>query len=204
MDETKTSTLFLEGLRQPGNEDAWRCFNQRYQPMLLNFARRCGISEADAPDVVQDCLASFVQAFREGRYDRDKGRLRSWLQGIAFNKIREARRRFAHREKQAPDRHPPDGGSDATAFLDRVPDERQLSDVFEQEWERGVLAECLQQARRSVDPQTFEAFELVALKGCSPERAAEQLGISRNAVYLCKSRVLSRLRQLQQEIAELW
>lgn len=198
MDITKTSTVLLNGLREPGNEQAWREVVARYQPMLVAFVRRCGFNETDTLDVVQECLTAFLMAFRDGKYDPEKGRLRSWLKGIALNKVCDARRKLAHRGIQVVD------DSQQTAFLNRIPDQRDLTEIFEQEWERSVLAECLRRVRLVFEPQTLQAFELVALKGFTPEMVAAQLGVSRSVVYLSKSRVLSRLRQVQQEIADTW
>jgi RNA polymerase sigma-70 factor (ECF subfamily) len=195
---TVNSLVILQGIRQPDNSRAWGQFSERYEPMLLAFARRAGFREEDARDIVQETLLVFVEAFRAGKYDRDKGRLRSWLQGIAFNKIREARRRLARREVQVAD------GTEGTGFMHRVPDDQELTDIFDQEWERSVLAECLRQVRQQVEPHTFEAFELYALQGWSVQKVAEHLGINPDAVYVSKSRVLTRLREAQQEIAEIW
>jgi RNA polymerase sigma factor (sigma-70 family) len=175
---TVNSLIILQGIREPDNSRAWGQFSDRYEPMLLAFARRSGFREEDARDIVQETLLVFVEAFRAGKYDRDRGRLRSWLQGIAFNKIREARRRLAKREVQAPD------GTEGTDFMHRVADEQELTDIFDQEWERSVLAECLRQVRQQVEPHTFEAFELYAMQGWPVQKVAEHLGINPDAVYV--------------------
>jgi DNA-directed RNA polymerase specialized sigma24 family protein len=120
--------------------------------------------------------------------------LRAWVRGIAANKICEARHRQARPEVQIAD------PSNATGFLAGVPDERSWPDVFEEEWERAVMAECLETACRQVDGQTYRAFELYALQDWPAEKAAGHLGMSVNAVYIAKSRVLTRLRQIREEI----
>ena len=198
MISTSTSTFFLDCLQGGQSEQVWSEFCARYEPVLTAVARGAGLQEEDARDVVQESLLAFLEALRAGKYDRDRGRLRSWLKGMVSNKTRDALRRLARREVQVVD------SGDATAFLDRFPDERVLSDIFEQEWERGVLTECLRQVRDEVDPQTFQAFELYAMADQAVDDVARQLNISRNAVYLSKSRVLSRLRELQQAIAPIW
>lgn len=45
------------------------------------------------------------------------------------------------------------------------------------------------------EPATLTAFRRVAVEGIAPARAAEELGLSLNAVLIAKSRVLNRLRQ---------
>jgi RNA polymerase sigma-70 factor (ECF subfamily) len=195
--ETTTST-FLGGLND-GDPEAWQRFYDRYEPMLLAMARRAGLREEDARDVVQEVLTTaFVEGFRAGKYDRERGRLRSWLRGIVANKIREARRRVTRPEVQMTDQ------SDATRCLNGIADDRKLPDLFDEEWERAVLAECLRRVKLEVDPKTFQAFHLYAMAGWQPEKVAAQLGIARETVYVHKSRVLARLKELQREIAEDW
>lgn len=80
--QASTSTALLAGLAEDNNSAAWRCFEAGYKPMLLSYARRVGLTDADAQDVVADTLAAFVEAFRAGRHDRSWGRLKSWLGGI--------------------------------------------------------------------------------------------------------------------------
>ena len=62
-----------------------------------------------------------------------------------------------------------------------------------------VLTKCLEQARRELDPNVFEAFELYALSEIPVDDVAQRLRMSRNAVYIAKSRVLSRLRELEHQ-----
>jgi len=47
-----------------------------------------------------------------------------------------------------------------------------------------------------VTPETYQAFELVAIRGLSGEHVAKITGLSRNAIYLSRKRVFERLRAL--------
>jgi hypothetical protein len=50
--------------------------------------------------------------------------------------------------------------------------------------------------RREVDPRDYLAFELTTLSGMEPAGVAAITGLSRNAVYKARRRVLRRLRDL--------
>jgi RNA polymerase sigma-70 factor (ECF subfamily) len=52
------------------------------------------------------------------------------------------------------------------------------------------------------EPSTVRAFQLVALEGVPGAQAAGALGISLTAVYIAKSRVLSRLRELAEGLLD--
>ena len=77
---TRTTTALLEALLDPADDEVWQDFDRRYRPILIAFAQRLGLPDEDA---AQDTLTRFVRSYREGKYDRDRGRLRSWIIGIA-------------------------------------------------------------------------------------------------------------------------
>lgn len=195
---TLTSTALLRGLEDQRDVEAWQRFCERYGPLLLAVARRSGLRDADADDVVQDTLLVFVERYRDGQYERERGRLRSWLRGIALNKIREARRRLGKSPVQVTE------DSRATGFFNRIPDEDEATAAFEQEWRRSVLDECMRIVRSEVEAHTFEAFRLYAMEQWPVGRVAEHLQVSENVVFIAKTRVVARLRKLQTEIAEIW
>src|SRR5882672_6361039 len=96
----KTTTLLLAGLTDPANREIWREFDDRYRPVLQAFARRLGLADEDADEIAQDVLARFVERYRAGEYDRERGRLRSWIFGIARTRVADWRRSRARRREE--------------------------------------------------------------------------------------------------------
>lgn len=186
---SRTSTTLLAGLKDPRNEAAWRRFYDRYTPMLLSYAKRVGLSDADAQDVVAESLVTFVQAYREGRYDRQRARLKSWLGGIVHNKVRKlhARRRPVSLDAAS---SVAEGRSPELAASD------MHGEAFEREWRLDMLNTALEAIRHEADPDTYQAFDLYALKNWPVGKVAGLLNMSSNAVYICKTRMLQRLRQI--------
>ena len=84
---SSTSTNLLIGLGDLSNDKVWSTFCSRYQAVIMSFARRAGLSEQDAQDAAQDTLLAFADSYRRGKYNRDKGHLRTWLFSIAMHKI---------------------------------------------------------------------------------------------------------------------
>lgn len=194
---TATSTYLLDGLKSPDNHTIWRQYVDRYRPILVGYARRLGLGD-DAEDVAQQVLASFSTAYRRGKYDRDKGRLRDWLFGIARNELRNWRRRHSRREVQV------GGDADQTDFFAQLRDEDYLEKTWELEWRQAVVRQCLEEVRLEVDAKTLEAFELFASQGLPARSVAERLGITSNAVFIAKHRVLKRIRELLPEMETVW
>jgi RNA polymerase sigma factor (sigma-70 family) len=192
-----TSTTLLAGLVQFQNTEAWRRFTNRYLPVVMAFLKKLGLNEIDAEDAAQETMAAFVQSYGvEGAgYDRGKGRLRSWLFSVANHKARDIQRRRG-RDVVAGDR------SAVGALLNALQSEDVAEAVWEEEWQRAVLRECLNQVSCQVRPDTLRAFELNVLEAWPVDRVAEHLGLSRNAVYVAKNRVISRLREVREQIEE--
>lgn len=189
MEWTTTSTI-LERLRDHGDDAMWRAFVDRFRRPVVAFARRFGLLPAEAEDAAQEILIAFAEGHRQGKYDPAKGRLSSWLFGIAYRHLANVRRRGA-RERE---RFDPRGGE--PAFFNEISGQQEVSAAWDVEWERAVLEACLRQVRGEVEPDTFRAFDLVVNRGRSPQEAATELEIKRETVYLAKHRVLKRLREL--------
>lgn len=194
-DLTVTSTHLLEGLRRPGDETAWREYVDRYRDPVVRYAMRFGARRDDAEDIAQQTLIAFSTSFREGKYDREKGRLRDWLFGIARIQMLSWFRRQERQPVSA-------AGGDADALAST--DDDGLRTLWEQEWRSAVLRACLARIRTEMQPSTYQAFELFTGRGWSAEQVAEHLGITPNAVFGAKRRILERLRALHADVEELW
>ena len=192
---TTTNTHLLDGLRHASNRDVWQAYVARYRPLIVGFGRRLGLDAEDAEDTAQQTLIAFADSYRAGKYERDKGRLRTWLFGIARNQALNCRKRNARRR-------PRTATPDELDYLSQ--DDDGLGAVWEREWRDAVLRACLEEVRREVKPATFEAFRLFSLEGIEAERVGEQLGITANAVFGAKRRVLRRVRELLPQMMEHW
>lgn len=191
---TRTSTSLLEGLRDTGDVGRWTEYVGRYRPSIVAWAQRAGVPPADAEDVAQASLLAFCNAFLGGRYDREKGRLRAWLFGIVHKEVQAWRRRRRVGELPAA-AAPPDAADEAPHELERM---------WEEEWHAAVLRQCMDVVRREVQASTARAFELYVLQERPPEEVAGELGMTVNAVYGAKRRVLERVRELMPLMEEIW
>lgn len=184
-------TSIIAAVQDHDNEDAWRRFFARYAPMIWNLARDMGLHESDADSVVQEAMIAAIKALRADSYDPSRGSFKGFLRGIIRNKVVDKLRR---RYKQA-------GLGNGIVPIEALrADEPSLWEAYEREWERATLQLCLDQVRVDVAPQTYQAFDLYVLKEWPAEKVADFLDITTNAVYIAKSRVLSRLRTCREEL----
>ena len=138
-----TTTQLLRRL-DDAEDAAWSDLLGRFRAPVLHLARRCGVNEHKAQDVAQNTMLAFTQQYRAGRYDPERGGLRTWLFAIAWRESQQARRELARDAVQPP------AGSGRTTFMSAQPDEGEVRDAWELEWERAVLRQCLDQVRLEV------------------------------------------------------
>jgi len=190
---TKTTTQLLESLRNPSNEDLWREFDDRYRPVLFALARSQGLGEEDAAEVAQLTLAQFSNDYRAGRYDRGRGRLSSWIIGIARNRIADHGRQ---RRRQRLERG-------ESALVD-VADDASLAEAWESARRRVVFERALNVLRNDtrMGERTIKAFELCAIRNAPAEAAAEECGMTVAEVYVAKNRAIKKLREIVAEFTQ--
>lgn len=177
-----TPVSLLERLRQPADQAAWARFVELYLPLLFYWARRLGLGEADAADLVQEVFVTLVEKLPAFRHDRDRS-FRSWLRTLLTNRWRDARRRRAARPQQV----------NAVALEDVA--DTDAPDVLEEaEYRRQVVAQALALLEGEFQARTWRAFRAHGVDGRPAAEVAAELGVSVNAVYLATSRVLRRLR----------
>lgn len=189
---TRTTTQLLEGLRDPANHAAWGPFDERYRPILEGIGRRLGLDAAGAADAAQESLTAFFEAYRAGRYARERGRLRSWLMGIARRKIADQRART----------RVVDGGG----LLDDLPDDDGLAALWSTQRRAAILRSALSELRRDsgLHPRTIDAFERLAIGTRSAAEIAAELGMTRQDVYMARHRVTERVRPVIDRLEALY
>src|SRR3974390_3545048 len=82
-----TRASLLVRLREGHDADAWQEFVRLYAPVIYGFARRRGLQDADAADLMQDVLRSVAGAAGRLAYDPRRGTFRGWLFTVTRNKL---------------------------------------------------------------------------------------------------------------------
>lgn len=189
-----TQPSLMARIRDTDDGDAWRQFVSIYAPLVYGLARRHGLQDADAADLTQEVLRSVAGAAARFDYDPSRGSFRGWLYTIARNEIRD---HLGRRGRQPIGR----GDTEARRLLEALPTPEEDE---EQRWrldhERRVLAWAADRVRDQFEPSTWLAFRMTAQEGRPPREVAETLGISVGAVYIARSRVLARLRDVIRDL----
>jgi RNA polymerase sigma factor (sigma-70 family) len=191
-----TTTQVLADLQKGHNPSAWQGLCQHFTPAIIAFGRTLGLTQEEAEDAAQETLLAFVRAWKQGRYEHDKGRVSAWLFGFAKRIILKTRR-------QRPRERTMGSNAQGHDFWSHVPDDATLTMTWETQWKRVVLTRCLERLQEEADPRVFAAFSRYALDEQPVDQVAQQLGMSRNAVYIAKCRMLTRLRELENDLQDV-
>jgi RNA polymerase sigma-70 factor (ECF subfamily) len=178
-----TSISLLERVRQLEDRAAWEQFVTLYTPLLYFWTCRLGMKETDAGDLVQDVFTVLIEKLPEFRYDSGKS-FRAWLRTITYNKWRDLQRRRAA--------DPVRKGSEA---LPELPAPDVPDPFWEEEYRQHLVGRALELMRQEFQPATWKACWECVVAGRPAAEVAAELGMSVEAVYTAKSRVLRRLRQ---------
>lgn len=192
-----TRASLLVRIRDGNDTEAWRQFVQLYAELIYGFARKRGLQDADAADLMQDVLRAVASAARNLEYDPARGSFRSWLYTVTRNKLYN----FLNGQRRQV-RATGDSGTQRRLEEQSDPGEDGQS-VWDREYERRLFSFAAERVRHEFREQTWRAFWHTAVDGRSAQQVGEALQMSPGAVYVAKSRVLARLRreieQLQTE-----
>jgi RNA polymerase sigma-70 factor (ECF subfamily) len=185
----ETSASLLERARAGPDAEAWRRLVDLYTPLLHAWIRRYALQHSDAEDIVQEVLATLARELPAFRYDPQRGTFRSWLRAILVHRLQA----FFRGPQSRPQ---PAGGSDSVRLLEQLADPASdLSRMWDQEHDRHVAHRLLAAIQPDFEATTWRAFQRTTLDGIKPSVVAAELGVSVNAVFVAKSRVLRRLRK---------
>jgi RNA polymerase sigma-70 factor (ECF subfamily) len=179
----------LERLQHDPRSAEWNRLVALYEPLIRGWLQRHALMATDSDDLVQEVLAVVIRRLPEFRHNQRVGAFRTWLRTITANCLREFWRGKKYRPSAT-------GDSDFQMLLQQLEDPASdLSLAWDREHDQHVVRRMLEMLRPSFEERTWLAFQRVSLEGVSAGEVAAELGITTNAVFIAKSRVLARLRQ---------
>jgi RNA polymerase sigma-70 factor (ECF subfamily) len=189
-----TRASLLLRLRDVRDQEAWRQFVDLYSALIYGFARKRGLQDADAADLMQEVLRSVAGAVGRLDYDPNRGSFRSWLYTVTRSKLSTFLRRQRRLIRGS-------GDSSVNERLEEQPSPQDET-LWDQEYERRLFAWATERVRNITGKSVFQAFWQTAVEGQSPKDVAKALGMSVGAVYVAKSRVLAQIRDQVQQVQE--
>jgi RNA polymerase sigma-70 factor (ECF subfamily) len=188
-----TRCSLLSRLKDWENQDSWREFFNTYWRLIYSVARKAGLQEDEAQDVVQDTITTVAKEMKNFRYDRSKGSFKGWLKVITKRRVADSlRRRYRSgaRKNVSADAAVVQAGMAQM----QVPEAEVIEQLWEDEWRQRVLEAAIERVKATISPAQFQIFELFELKQCPIREVTSALNLSRVAVYVACHRVKKMLK----------
>ena len=190
-DSTRASLIHKLKNWQDGT--SWQDFFNIYWKLIYGVARKSGLTDSEAQDVVQETLISVAKHMPTFKYDPTIGSFRAWL-------LNMTRWRIISQFRKRPQAgvHRPIGDSTVrTDTVEAVPDPASLNldEVWQAEWETNLMNAAMNNLRRRMDPQRLQIFDFYVNKEWPPEKVAEHFDVSIDLVYQVKHRITDAIRE---------
>lgn len=176
---------------------SWDEFYRTYRRLIYAVARKAGLREDEAWDVVQETVLTIAKQSRTQAYDPERGSFKQWLWTVTRWRIND---RFRDRAKDtaAP---LPDTAAPQPAPVEAIPDsDSAFERLWDTEWQENLMKAALERVKLRVTPQQYQIFDYSVLRNMPAAEVRRKLGISLTQLYLARHRVGGVLKK---EIAYL-
>ena len=191
----QTRVSLLTRLKDETDTAAWREFVRLYGPVVYKFARKRGLSDADAADLMQVVLRDVAHNAGKIQYDPNHESFSDWL----FAATRQTLSTYLSAQNERP-YWTAGNGSLVPCVTDQ---ESEQDSDWQAEYLRQLTAKAAGLVKREFPLSTWQAFWKTEVDGLPAQDVGLELKMTAGAVYVAKSRVLARLhgevRRLQTE-----
>ena len=188
-----TRRSLVERLADWGDQLRWQEFFDTYSKLIYSAARKSGLTDMEAQEVVQETVITVAKSIDKLKYDPAIGSFKGWLLQITRWRIADQfRKREPGNAKRAPL-----SDNRATATIERVPDSRgiDLGAVWETEWKENLFEAAIARVKKQIEPKQFQIFDCYVRKEWPAQKVAARLGVNIGQVYLARHRVGALLKR---------
>ena len=196
-----TRYTLLSRLRNWEDNESWKDFFDTYSRLIYSVARKAGLKEVEAQEVVQETVISVAKHIHKFRRDRKLGSFKGWLRNLTRWRIADQLRKRAQLPP-APDPTDADGSA-FPEFLPELPEEgSELR--WEEEWRANLLQAAIDRVKHRVREEHYQIFDLQVLRQWPVSRITSTLGVSAAQVYLAKFRVAALIKKEVRALQKQW
>ncbi len=196
-----TRRSLVERLANRDDQKHWQEFFETYWKLIYGFARKAGLNDAEAQDVVQETIITVSKKIDSLKYDPSVGTFKGWLLHITRWRIAD---QFRERDPAARAAHTSADDDRRTAMIERVPDrsDAELEATWDAEWKANLLEAALARVKRRVEARQYQIFDCYVVKEWPAGKVAKELRVNIAQVYLARHRVAALLREEVRRLEE--
>lgn len=192
----ETSLSLLERLRNSPDDADWSRLIEAYSPLLRSWVLRSDVQVADADDLVQEVLLVVHRELPKFQHNQRTGAFRNWLRQIVVHRLRNFWRSTGRQFVAGTD-------SRWEEQLRQLEDDgSHLSQLWDREHNLAIARKLLEMIESRFTESTRQVFCRLVLDGADADTVAAETGLSLNAIFTAKSRVLRELRRLGQGLLD--
>ena len=178
-----TRASLLGRLKDWDDQTSWREFFDTYWRLIYGVARKAGLTDAEAQDVVQETLLAVAKKMPGFIYDPAVDSFKGWLLTVTQWKIADQVRKRDNVAVRL------SGAGETSALLCA-----DMQAIWDEEWRAHLLHTALSRLKRRVQPAHYEMYYLHVIKEQSVKEVARTLRVNAAQVYLAKHRVGAALK----------
>lgn len=192
----ETRETLIQRLPNAADVEAWDVFLEIYEPLLFRLASGRGMQPADAEDFVQEVLAAVVRNIERWVASEARGSFRAWLFRIATNLSVNFMTRPRHQRLGS-------GDNQIARMLDELPDvSPDSSELFLKEYQRELFRWAAERVRQQVSECQWMAYWLTSVEERPIKEVATKYDMSVGSIYIARSRITKRIREMIREHEE--
>jgi RNA polymerase sigma-70 factor (ECF subfamily) len=205
-----TRPSLLKRLQSGDDSRGWQDFYGLYGPLIRNFARKAGLTEDEAEEVVQETAVSVARHLPGFTYDPKVCAFKTWLLNLAKWRVSDQLRKRRKGPVQFVAEEAAGGWASPgavtgnlaedtaqTPVAERVPDPAlpEFGAEWDAAYEQHLLERALEAVKARISLKQFQIFDLLVLREWPVRQVAEALDVSAARVYLAKHRVGAALKK---------
>ena len=194
----ETRSSLIQRLKATINGESWEEFFHTYWELIYNVARRAGLPEADAQDIVQETILKVHNSLDHFEYNRKRGTFKGWLRTVTRSRLND----FFKKQQRRPALNQPfEEAADELQNLED-PEGPEIEKIWDEEWNRNLIQAALSRTKKLSSPKQFQIFKCHYIDEWTVRETCRTLGVNAAQVYMAKQRIGKIFREAVETLKE--
>jgi RNA polymerase sigma factor (sigma-70 family) len=180
-----TRASLLGRLKNSKDQASWQEFFDTYWSLIYGSARKAGLSDDDAKDVLEGTINSVAEHMPKFRYDPEIGSFKAWLHQLIRLQI------ISRTLKRRPSSGAP---SREQAAAESHPSAKALDQMWETEWKTNLQNASVANVKRRLDPKRYQIYDLLVNKQWAAEKVSALMSLSVDEVTAAKQNITEMIQ----------
>lgn len=194
----ETRSSLIQRLKATINGESWEEFFHTYWELIYNVARRAGLSEADAQDIVQETILKVHNSLDRFEYNRKRGTFKGWLRTVTRSRLNDF---FKKQQRRPAFNKPLEEAADELQNLED-PEGPEIEKIWDEEWNRNLIQTALSRTKKLSSPKQFQIFKCHYIDEWTVRETCRTLGVNAAQVYMAKQRIGKIFREAVETLKE--